>query len=49
MIEVFKIIHGMNNVILRKFFCIDEDGRARKYSLSLKIRMHVNSNIEFFH
>ena len=30
MIEVFKMIHGINKVNLGKFFCIDEDERTRK-------------------
>ena len=29
-IEVFKMIHGINKVNLGKLFCIDEDGRTRK-------------------
>ena len=45
MIELFKMIHVIDKVNLRKLFYIDEDGRARKYSLCLKIRRHVNSNI----
>ena len=42
MIKVFKIIHGINKVNQGKLFCIDEDGRARKLSLCLKIRRHIN-------
>ena len=45
MIEVFKMIHGMDKVNLGKLFSIDEDRRTRKHSLCLKIRRHVNSNI----
>ena len=45
MIEVFKMIHGIDRVNLGKLFCIDEDGRTRKHSLCLKIRRNVNSNI----
>ena len=45
MIEVFKMIHGIDKVNLGKLFCIDEDERTRKHSLCLKIRRHVNSNI----
>ena len=45
MIEVFKMIHGIDKVNLGKLFCIDEDGRTRKHSLCLKIRRHINSNI----
>ena len=41
MIEVFKMIHGIDKVNLGKLFCIDEDGRTRKHSLCLKIRRHV--------
>ena len=44
-IEVFKIIHGIDKVNQGKFFCIDEDGRTRRHSLCLEIRKHVNSNI----
>ena len=43
--EVFKMIHSIDRVNLEKIFCIDEDGRARKHSLHLKIRRHVNSSI----
>ena len=41
MIEVFKMIHGIDKVNLGKLFCTDEDGRTRIYSLSYKIRRHV--------
>ena len=44
MIEMFKMIHGIDKVNLGKLFCID-DRRTRKHSLYLKIRGHVNSNI----
>ena len=33
MIEVVKIIQNIDKVNLGKLFCIDEDGRTRKYSL----------------
>ena len=42
MIEVFKMIHGIDKVNLGKLFCIDEDERTRKHSLCLQIRRHVN-------
>ena len=45
MIAVFKMIQGIGKVNLGNHFCIDEDRRARKHSLCLKIRKHVNSNI----
>ena len=45
MIEVFKMIHGIDKVNLGKLLCIDEDKRTRKHSLCLKNRRHVNSNI----
>ena len=45
MIEVFKMIQGIDNVNLGELFYIDEDERTRKYSLCLKIRRQVNSNI----
>ena len=32
MIEVFKMIHGINKVKLGKLFCMDEDVRRRKHS-----------------
>ena len=47
MIEVFKMIHGIDKVNLEKLFYIEEEGRTRKHSLCLKIKRHVNSNIEF--
>ena len=51
MMEVFKMIHGIDKVNLGKVFCIDEDERrTRKHSLCLKIRRHVNKyRIEVFH
>ena len=33
MIEVFKMINGMDEVYSRKLFWIDEDGRTRKHNL----------------
>ena len=33
MIEVLMMIHGMDNVNLGKFFCMDGDGRIRKRGL----------------
>ena len=45
MMEVFKMIHGIDKVNLLKLFCIDEDGITRKLSLYLKIIKNVNSNI----
>ena len=45
MIEMFKMIHGIDMVNLGKLFCIDEDGRTRKHSLCSKLRRHGNSNI----
>ena len=45
MIEVFKMIQGIDEVNLGKLFCIDEDGRTRKHSLCLKIRRNQPSNI----
>ena len=32
MIEVFKIIYGIDKVNLGKLYCINEDGRTRKYN-----------------
>ena len=37
MIEVFKMIQGIDKVNLGKPFCIDEDERKKKQSLCLKI------------
>ena len=45
MIEVFKVIHGIDMVNLEKLFCKGEERRTRKHSSYLKIRRHVNSNI----
>ena len=45
MIEVFKMIHGIDKVNLGKLLCIDEDERTRKHSLYLKISRLANSNI----
>ena len=45
MIEVFKMIHGIDKVNLGKLFCIGEDERTRKHRLRLKIRKRVNSSI----
>ena len=33
MIELFNMIHGIDKVNLGKLFCIDKNGRTRKYSL----------------
>ena len=33
MIQVFKMIHGIDRENLGKLFCIDEGGRTRKCSL----------------
>ena len=41
MIEVFKMIQGIDKANLGKHFCIDEDGRTRKHCLCLKIRRDV--------
>ena len=41
MIELFKMIRGIEKVNLGKLLCIDEGGRTRKHSLCLKIRRHV--------
>ena len=40
MIEMFKMIHGIDKINQEKLFCIDGDGRTRKHCL--KIRRHVN-------
>ena len=46
MIEMFKMIQGIEKVNLWKFFlCADEERRARIHSLCSKARRHVNSNI----
>ena len=46
MIEVFKMIHSIDKGSLGKVFCIDEDSRTRKYSLFVKIRRQVDSDIK---
>ena len=45
MIEALKMINGTDKVNPRKLFCIDQNRRTRKHSLSLKIRKHINTNI----
>ena len=47
MIDVFKMIHGIDKVNLGKLFCVDEDRRTREHGFCLKIKRHVNSNIGF--
>ena len=42
MIEVFKMIHGIDKVNLGKLFNTVYPDKTRKYSLHLKIRRHVN-------
>ena len=32
-IEMFQMIHGIEEVNLRKLFCMDEDEKTRKHSL----------------
>ena len=50
MIEVFKMIHGIDKVNLGKLFCIDEDERTRKHRVCLKIKScKLKYWIEFFH
>ena len=45
MIEVFKMIYGIDKINLRRLLCIDEDERTRTHSIYLKIRRNVNSNL----
>ena len=45
MIEVFKIIHGIDKVNLRKLFSMDEDRRTGGHDFHLKIKRYANSNI----
>ena len=33
LIEMFKMIHGIDKINLGKLFCIEEDGKTRKHSL----------------
>ena len=47
MIEMFKMIHGIDKVNLGKLFYVGEDRRTRGYGFCLKIKRHVNSNIRF--
>ena len=44
MIEVFKIIHGIDKVNLGKLFCVDENRRIKGHGFCLKIKRNVNSN-----
>ena len=46
MIEVLKMIQGIEKVNLGKLFCIDEDRRTRKHSSCLKIRRHVTQILD---
>ena len=50
MIEVFKMIRGIDKVNLRKLFCVDDDRRTRGHGFCLKIKRYVNSNtgLNFF-
>ena len=43
---MIKVIQGMKKINLGKLFSMNEDGRTRKHSISLKIRRIVNSNID---
>ena len=45
MIEVFKMIQGIDKINLEKLFYVDEDKKTRKYCVCLKIRRDVNSII----
>ena len=47
MIEMFKMMYGIDNVNLGKPFIVNEDERIRRYRVCLKIRRHINSNIGF--
>ena len=47
MVEVFRMICGINKVNLGKLFCVDEDKRTRKHGFGLKIKKHENSNIGY--
>ena len=48
MIEVFKMIHGIDKVNQGKLFCLDEDRRTRGHGFCLKIKRHLNSNIGLY-
>ena len=41
LIEVFKMIHGIDNVNLGKLFIMDEDRRTRRHDFCLKLKRHV--------
>ena len=43
MIEVYKIVNGIDK--LSNIFFIDNDTRTRKHNFHLKIRKHVSKNI----
>ena len=40
MIEVFKMIYGIDKVNLGKLFCVDEDRRTRGPGFYFKIKRH---------
>ena len=45
-IEVFKRIHGIEKVNIRKLFCIDENGRTRKHSFSLEELLTIGTTTQ---
>ena len=48
MIQVLKMIHGIDKVNLWKLFCIDKDERTRKHRLCLKIKRHILIYLKIF-
>ena len=45
-IELFKMTYCIDKVNLGKLFCKDKNRITRKQRLCLKIRRHVNSNLD---
>ena len=43
MTEMFKMIHGIDEVNLEKLFCIDENGRKRKQFMFKNYKTYLNS------
>ena len=47
MIEVFKMIYGIDKLNLEKFFFVQMRMKGQENSLFKNLRRHVNSNIGF--
>ena len=44
MIEVYKIIHGIDKVDLSNLFVFNDDDRLRKHNFHIRIKRHINKN-----